>query len=331
MICSFSNAQNIDFSSVDEFFNIASALQEGKKVGKVQWKRLEGSSAYRSLAQRNVDIVKSAVCSVFGNAPAAASDNLLEQLVTENYEEIDESFSDIREFRKNYDFTGLVERAKDRLRSFLLLDDLDSSVKWKPVYFFFFIPDGKDMEDALLVDFNLIFKMTEEQRVNFLAHEFFHIYRGSFKKHGFADDISFMLDMIQNEGIADQIDKYMGYEQYYSSVHKSAELKKVFAELYRCAENDIERLQATIVRYANNQIDFDSCVDELLEVYKYNGHCIGFYMSSQIVKAGLGDKMVKSYMFPYEFYGLYNMAAKKNGTVVLHDDFIKLALERTVL
>ena len=32
-----------------------------------------------------------------------------------------------------------------------------------------------------------------------------------------------MLDMIQNEGIADQIDKYMGYKNYFSDVLTSPE------------------------------------------------------------------------------------------------------------
>ena len=41
------------------------------------------------------------------------------------------------------------------------------------------------MDDALVIDFNLIYKMTEEQRINFLAHEFFHVYRGHFENHEF--------------------------------------------------------------------------------------------------------------------------------------------------
>ncbi len=39
-------------------------------------------------------------------------------------------------------------------------------------------------------------------------------------------------------------------------------------------------------------------IDKLLEVYKFNGHAIGFYMSSQIVKAGFKDEMVINFYNP---------------------------------
>lgn len=77
--------------------------------------------------------------------------------------------------------------------------------------------------------------MTEEERINFLAHEFFHVYRAHFEHHEFncANDINFVIDMIANEGIADQIDKYMGYDQYFSNFGKSKELASEFKQLYK--------------------------------------------------------------------------------------------------
>lgn len=64
--------------------------------------------------------------------------------------------------------------------------------------------------------------MTEQQRIDFLSHEYFHNYRRYFENHdlNYKCYLNFMLDMIQNEGIADQIDKSLGYEKYYSEVIK---------------------------------------------------------------------------------------------------------------
>ena len=129
---------------------------------------------------------------------------------------------------------------------------------------------------------------------------------------------------------ADQIDKYnMDYEQYYSTVIGSQELKDEFINLYENAEKDIEYLQDIIVQYSKNQIDKETCIDKLLEIYKYNGHALGFYMSNQIIMAGLKDEMIKEFYKPYEFYRLYSLALYKNKGISLNDDFLGFLKEAT--
>ena len=99
--------------------------------------------------------------------------------------------------------------------------------------------------------------------------------------------------MIQNEGIADQIDKSQGYESYFSEVAVSP-VSEIMIHLYHQAESDLEKIHDIVISYAKNEISEDKMIDKLLEVYKFNGHAIGFYMSSQIVKAGYGREMLKS-------------------------------------
>jgi hypothetical protein len=336
--CSFSFAQNVDLTSVDEFFKIADCLKNGKEVNMEQWHRFDSSAAYSIFSDykdnRISNIVKSTMQSVFGDLNRdKESENIisLESLVRANYEEINENYLKIKEFRHSYDFGSLISNAKSRLQSFLGCDSLDTSVKWKPVYFLFLSADGKDMDDALVIDFNLIYKMTEEQRINFLAHEFFHVYRGHFENHEFnyANDINFAIDMIANEGIADQIDKYMGYREYYSSIIGSKELAEEFVSLYSKAEQDITTLQTILLQYADKQIDKNTCIDKLLEIYKYNGHALGFYMSNQIILAGLKQEMLKSFHNPYEFYRLYLLATNKNNGNLLSRKFLNYLKKTT--
>lgn len=330
----FAFSQNVDLSSVDEFFKITNALKNGEEINQEQWQQLEQSSAYAIFSKDKkhiIDIVKKSITKVFGKEKHE-SDNLLENLVVENYKDIDCHYSDIKDFRSNYDFDSLISKAKIRLQTFLMIDKLDSSVKIKPVYFFFLNADGADKEEAVVIDFNLIYKMSEKDRINFIAHEFFHVYRTHFEDHNFnyANDINYMLDMIANEGIADQIDKYnMNYEQYYSTIIESEELKREFVTLYNKAEQDIEYLQEIIIQYSKSQIDKDSCIDKLLEIYKYNGHALGFYMSNQIVEAGLKDDMIKEFYNPYEFWRLYSLALNKNKGATLNQDFMTFLKEAT--
>lgn len=335
-----SNAQNVDLSSVDEFLNITALLKNGEEVNMEQWNQLDSSAAY-SLFSNSKDntipnIVKAVMLDIFGCSDSKGqtqNGSLLETSVRENYEDIKKNYSEIRKFRDNYDFEYLISNAKFRLQTFLGCNQLDASVKWRPVYFFFLSQDGKELDNAIVIDLNLIYKMTEEERINFLAHEFFHVYRAHFEHHEFncANDINFAIDMIANEGIADQIDKYMGYDQYFSNFSKSKELASEFKQLYNNAPKDIEYLQTTIAQYAANQIDKDTCIDRLISIYKYNGHALGFYISNQIIKAGLRDEMIKEFHNPYEFFRLYSLTLPKDEKSSLNDDFLLFLKAETEL
>ncbi len=331
----FAFSQNVDLSSVDEFFKITDALKNGEEINPEQWQQLEQSSAYATFSNDKgkyiINIVKNSITKAFSKENHE-SENLLENLVVENYKDIDSHYPDIKDFRNNYDFESLISKAKARLQTFLMIDELESSAKIKPIYFFFLNKDGADKDEAVLIDFNLIFTMSEIDRINFIAHEFFHVYRTHFEDHNFnyANDINYMLDMIANEGIADQIDKYdIDYDQYYSTTIESEVLKQEFVTLYNKAEQDIEYLQEIIIQYSKAQIDKDSCIDKLLEVYKYNGHVLGFYMSNQIVEAGYKDEMIKEFYNPYEFYRLYSLALHKNKGTTLNHDFMIFLKEAT--
>lgn len=99
--------------------------------------------------------------------------------------------------------------------------------------------------------------------------------------------------------------------------------------LYSNAEKDIANFQTILAQYTDKQIDKNTCIDKLLEIYKYNGHAIGFYMSNQIVKAGLKNEMLRSFYNPYEFYLLYNRAVHKNKSLPLSSDFMRFLKNAT--
>lgn len=336
-------AQTVDLTSVDEFFKVTSTLKQGKEISEEQWKNFDNSSSYKRFAESEneflINTIKSSIQIVFGNGKEAERDSILniskeemaesktlmmKKLILTNYQDINENYLSIKSFRENYDFNSLLEKSIQRLGSFLETP-IDSTIEFKPVFFFFLNPDGKDAEDALYIDFNLIYRMTEQQRIDFLTHEYFHNYRRYFENHDFnyKCDLNFMLDMIQNEGIADQVDKAVGYEKYYSEVIKSPELFKIMVNLYNQAEDDLEKIQNIIIRYSKSEIIENEMIDEILEVYKFNGHSIGFYMSNQIVRAGYRKEMIKTFYNPYEFYCLYNKAAKEHNLFQFSDEFME--------
>jgi len=340
--------QNMDFTSIDEFFKISCLIKQGKDISVEQWQQFEQSRGYKDFAEREnkflIQTIKASIQTAFGNNPENERSRIMnlpeeeisgnealmmEKLILINYLDIKQNYANLKVFRDNYDFNSLHTKAVQRLSTFLKTP-IDTTVQFKPIYFLFLSSDGKDAEDALYIDLNLIYNMTEQQRVDFIAHEFFHNYRRYFENHDFnyKNDLNFMLDMIQNEGIADQIDKSEGYDYYFSEVCKSP-VSQIMIQLYNQAETDLEKIHNIVVSYSVSQISEDGMIDKLLEVYRFNGHAIGFYMSSQIIKAGYEDDMVKNFYNPYKFYTLYNLAAKKNGTFLLGNEFMEFMRNRT--
>jgi len=335
-------AQTVDLTSVDEFFKVSSTLREGKEISVEQWSDFDNSSGYKRFAESNnkflINTIKSSVIIVFGEEKNSEMDSILnitkeemfenktlmlKKLILTNYIDVSNNYDSIKSFRENYDFIALVEKAKQRLSSFLGRP-IDATTEFNPVYFYIISADGSNKQDAIYVDFNLIFKIKEEQRIDFLAHEFFHNYREKYENHEFnyKCDLNYSIDMIQNEGIADLIDKTDGYEKYYSYVIELPEMVEAMVDLYNQAEEDLEKLHDLIMKFSNNKISEKETVDEWIEIVKFNGHPIGFFMANQIVGAGYKNEMLKTFYNPYEFYSLYNKAAKENNLFQLSDEFM---------
>ncbi|MCK9236256.1 MAG: hypothetical protein M0Q41_08435 [Bacteroidales bacterium] len=340
--CKILIAQTVDLSSVDEFFKVTSILKAGKSVTNEQWDSFDNSAAYRKYALREnqtfIEIIKSSLNIAYGKDSINERNNilnitkeemiknttmLLKKRILINYIEVDNHYDSILIFRQTFDFNALIENAKQRLSSFIGMQ-IDSTTKLKPIYFFFVDADGGAKDDGLYIDFNLFFKQTDKQRINFLAHEFFHDFREKFENHDFnyKCDLYYILDMIQNEGIADMIDKSEGYKKYFSDVGESDEMVEIWVNLYNQAPSDLEKLQNEIVKYARKEISETEMIDELIEIVKFNGHHIGFYMANQILDAGYESEMLDTFYNPYWFYVLYNKSAKLLNLFQLSDEFM---------
>jgi len=335
-------AQKVDLSSVDEFFKVTSTLKEGKEMSIEQWKAFDSSRSYERYAKRKdpfvINSIRNTINIVFGNDVLAKKDSILgitqEEMkqdpikmfkkgILNNYLSINKNYESIKSFRDNYDFNALVERAKQRLSSFLGLP-MDSITKLKPVYFLFVTADGKNNEDAIYVDFNFIYLETERQRIDFLAHEFFHNYREQLENHNFnyKNYMNRCVDMIQNEGIADLIDKAEGYKKYFSDTGELPESAEMWENLYNQAPHDMERLQNLILKYSKKEISEKNMENELDDIIRFNGHPIGFFMADHIVSAGYKKELLVSFYNPYEFFCLYNKAAKKQNIFQLSNEFM---------
>ena len=101
---SLTYAQNVDLTSIDEFFKITDKLKNGKEIDEEQWSQFESSTAYSIMDSRIIDIVKTSINYVFGDSESMMNlenTNMLERLFVENYKEVNNNYSDIKVFRDN--------------------------------------------------------------------------------------------------------------------------------------------------------------------------------------------------------------------------------------
>lgn len=124
-------------------------------------------------------------------------------------------------------------------------------------------------------------------------------------------------------GNGEQFDLNRKYEQYFTGIGETSEMVEIWVQLYNQAQTDLERLQAAVVRYSKEEISEKEMIDEILEICKFNGHAIGFFMANQIVKAGYEKEMLLNFHNPYAFYNLYNQSAKDLNLFQLSDEFMK--------
>lgn len=342
-LVNFLQAQTIDLSSVDEFFKITSILKSGKEVSPEEWKNFENSTCYKEFAAKKnpfvINSIKNTINIVFGNDKFKEKDSILSITVEQmrdnpklmfrknlllNFMEINKNYDSLKSFRANYDFKDLINKTRQKLTSFLEKTTISPS-ELKPIYFLFITKDGNTKDNAIFVDFNLIYNESQEQRINFLAHESFHVYREKYENHDFnyKSDLFHVIDNFQNEGIADQIDKKEGYHKFFSKNGYSPEIIEIWIKAYNRAEKDLEKFQNIVIKFSKNEISEQKMVDEIIKIVKFNGHPIGFYMSNLIIKAGYKKEMIKTFYNPYKYFVLYNKSAKKLNHFQLNNEFMK--------
>ena len=83
------------------------------------------------------------------------------------------------------------------------------------------------------------------------------------------------------------------------------------------------------MKYAKEEITENEMVDEIIEIVKFNGHPIGFFMANQIVKAGYKNELLKTFYNPFEFFDLYNKTAKEQNHFYLSDEFMDYLMNIT--
>jgi len=345
MVATIGNAQNkIDFSSVDEFFKLTNKLETGIEPTNEEWTQLLDTHGYYCATEANSPLVKKVVrrmmnaafnpnykmlrdsiSSLSNEEIMNNSEFFLSKRVLENYLDMKNHLWELKKFRDSAIFQTIKSDSKERLKTFLI-NPVDSLIKVPSINILCFDADGFSTEDGIILDLNLMYKLSYAGTVNFLAHEMFHTYRRNFVNQNFTYGLSEFTDQLnhlQDEGIADLIDKK---ENAWESPSMIAGMPKPFlnkyAETYKNTPRILARLDSITCSFLDNKITKEQFADEMKNFFFLSGHPNGYYMSKLIKNAGFESDLKKTFYNPVAFIQLYNKVAKKRGEYVFSKKFM---------
>jgi len=336
---SISNGQQnslIDLSSVDKFFEISDKTSLNKDISEDEWNDLFSTLGYSIVGFNRVrrTIHQEMLMVAFSDNQQIKRDSILNlstedlqndmitylaRLTLINFLDIKENQKELRLFRETYDFDAIKKLSVDRLKSFLI-QPVDSLIIFPSIALIcnewgaWFSPSG------IAFDLNFFYNSTEEKRTNTLAHEMFHTYRAKFVNWNIKSSLFQVLNKIQDEGIADLINK-TDIESF-MELGTPQEFIDFFVSTYDNTPQILSDLDVIVRSFINKEISEDR-FNEKVENFEYSGHANGYYIAKLIRNVGLMDELLQTFYSPVEFLKLYNKAAKKENIYVLSDEFIK--------
>lgn len=332
------SAQTIDFKSIDAFFEIADKLSQNQKVKKSEWKKFNNTAAYKKLDMNygdSKDIQKvmeltflsenKTLCDSLLAAPYSLNDDdYFIKLLLRNCVSLAKNYDDVKNVRQSYDFEELKAQAIRQFRDFMPVVN-DSFLTVPNIYFFFYAPDGYAQGNSIMLDFNYFYR-NPQRIIGSFAHEIFHAYRFHLKKAKiiYSNALLIVLDRIQDEGIADLINK-KGSEYSAKTLTELGypiELEKNYLETVANCSNWLSRLDSLTLAHFDGEIPYDTYKEQLFKLLKSNAHPVGYHISQLLVKNGLKAKMLDSFYNPIEFVKLYNSIAESEGMHVFSDRFM---------
>ena len=197
-----------------------------------------------------------------------------------------------------------------------------------PVSFVIFGPDARGYSPVVIDILHL--EDRGEFLTSFVAHEFHHYYRNQLLGLTQDREILWVIDQVQAEGIADQLNvgewfhdpdlfeaqaaqpRNSAYLEWYArSPEVIGKMDALFSEMYRHPE-------------ARGQLG-----PELMDAVPLSGHPNGFYMANVIIEEMGRGALVGEIGNPFRFFLLYKEAADRKGgdTPTFSDEAVALLRE----
>ncbi len=331
----------IDVSSAQSALAIARDIQNGLTPDDVKWKELFNSRGYKNYliygdSTIKMDLIKESLFTVFDitntmkldslmSIPITLDRNFMKLALIQNFYGVKNNIDGIEKFLQETDFNKMLIQADSLAKAYLPKSARDTPTELYPVYVVVSDPDGRVMENSIILDLNLMYGLGIEGSIEFIAHEFHHNYRGNVVK-AFDHPLMKELNRLHQEALADLIDKDKPPIEKIGLFPKS--MINLYNQDYLNTSTKLRTLDSLVNNYLSKELPEEDFFNSIKGFFKFGGHTTGIYMSFLINEQIGKQSMINSYDSPVEFLAIYNDVAKElPNEYVFSEDFIKFVRE----
>ena len=314
--------RGFDFSAIDRMWGIVSVLEKDQEPSEDAWEALVRTPGYAALVSRewyyNLDFLKRNLRLVFKPSQSNELEKVSQNRSVRHFIKLKEKKADLQKFQARVQASSALTESLDLLTERLPEGSIKSSDA-PPSAFIVFDKDARGGYGLLL--FDLIYALElGEMFIPLYAHEAFHYYRDKFAAFSEGDillvhqGILMALNMIQNEGLADLIDKPA------SIFEGGPRADSSYALEYRKNMAESPRILGTLDKLLCSLSDTPEAQDEgigwkMVEAVPQSGHPTGFFMARTVSEKIGEEDLIRTFNNPFAFFYLYNAAAAMDPTL----------------
>jgi len=328
-----SRALSVDFSGVELFLELTATLERDEEPTAEEWDELFATPGYAVLIEREfrrdffVENFRLAFMPSQREALAirlAEDSGFMAQFLPhyirarESREVILEELEDLKEL-------SFVDEAIEKAAAFLPGVDPGD---YPPISFVVFGPDARGYSPVVIDVLHL--RDRGEFLTSFVAHEFHHYYRNRLLELTQDRDILWVIDQVQAEGIADQINVGEWFQDpVLFEEHSEVGRNRDYLEWYDKSPEIMQRMDSLFSQMLRHPEDRGQLGSELRAAVPLSGHPTGFFMANVIIEQLGREPLIDEIGNPFRFFSLYKQAAdmKGGGTPSFSDSAIELIQE----
>ena len=311
---------NLDFTGMNEFWNIAEQLSNNTEPDTADWSRLFATPGYKALMQSEFkpDYFKNYYRLAFN--PRLKDSLALELKKTHWRIQYLKHMTGVlprKEELKRHQAALLASNEITRkgleLNSPYLPQNTLSGNELPPISFVIF---GNDARGYSTIVIDLLYSIEENRMLSYLiGHESHHFYRNKELTFRFPDeedsdyDLVWVFSQLQAEGIADQIDKRVLF--FDDGKMADSNWAQKYASLVDDSPTVIKKLDSLLVQYTDPAADREKIASAVRNIIPMSGHPTGYYMTRAIVENIGESELITSFGNPFAFCRLYNRVAEE--------------------
>ena len=311
-------SSNLDFSGMDEFWKITYSLTNNIEPEEKDWYALFNTPGYTALIES--EFPESYFKKYYRLAyMPEQSDSLKAELKKKRWvikylrhmTKVIPRKEEIKQHQQELLSTNYLTNQALELTKVYLPEDALEIEDLPPISFVVF---GNDARGYSTIVIDILYSIEQGEKLKYLiGHESHHFYRNKKLKFVFPDqsdaeyNLIWVLNQIQAEGIADQIDKRIRF--FDNGDMANSKWAQKYKDYLRSTPMLIEKMDSLLVQYVEQPGNLKAISDEIRTSVPMSGHPTGYYMTKVIIE-NLGKKeLISNLGNPFEFFRLYNVVA----------------------